>query len=40
MEFFAEAFAEYLHNPNPRPIAKKFGERLDKELAEIRRLKA
>lgn len=27
-EFFAEAFSEYIHNPNPRPIAKKVGEKL------------
>jgi hypothetical protein len=27
-EFFAEAFAEWLHNPNPRPIARAVGEKL------------
>ncbi len=29
-EFIAEAFAEFMCNPNPRPIAKKVGELLDK----------
>lgn len=31
-EFFAEAYSEYLNNPNPRPIAKKIGELLDQEI--------
>lgn len=31
-EFFAEAFSEYIHNPNPRPIAKKVGEKLEECL--------
>lgn len=31
-EFFAEAYSEYLNNPNPRPIAKKVGELLDEEI--------
>lgn len=31
-EFFAEAYSEYLNNPNPRPIAKKVGELLDQEI--------
>ena len=31
-EFFAEAYSEYLNNPNPRPIAKKIGELLDEEI--------
>jgi len=31
-EFFAEAFSELQNNPNPRPIAKKIGELLDKEI--------
>jgi hypothetical protein len=35
-EFFAEAFAEYTLSPNPRPIAKKFGEILERELAKLR----
>jgi hypothetical protein len=25
-EFIAEAWSEYLNNPNPRPIAKQIGE--------------
>ncbi|MCW2278729.1 phage minor capsid protein [Heliophilum fasciatum] len=36
-EFFAEAVAEYLHNPNPRPIAKEVGEALDQAFVEIRK---
>lgn len=31
-EFFAEAFAEYIHNSNPRPIAAAFGKRLEEEM--------
>lgn len=31
-EFFAEAYSEYLNNPNPRPIARKVGELLDQEI--------
>lgn len=31
-EFFAEAYSEYLNNPNPRPVAKKVGELLDEEI--------
>ena len=31
-EFFAEAYSEYLNNPNPRPVAKKVGELLDAEI--------
>jgi len=31
-EFFAEAFAELQNNPNPRPVARKIGELLDKEI--------
>lgn len=31
-EFFAEAFAEYLNNPNPREVARKVGELLDIEI--------
>ena len=34
-EFLAEAFSEYIHNPNPRPIAKKVGERIVKELSKF-----
>lgn len=36
-DFFAEAFAEYLHNPSPRPIAAEVGRRLEEALAEIRK---
>lgn len=38
-EFFAEAFAEWVHNPNPRPIAKDIGQRLDKALADLAKRK-
>lgn len=31
-EFFAEAYSEYLNNPNPRPIAKEVARLLKKEL--------
>ena len=31
-EFFAEAFSEYLNNPNPREVARKVGELLDIEI--------
>lgn len=34
-EFLAEAFSEYIHNPNPRPTAKKVGERIVKELSKF-----
>lgn len=34
-EFFAEAFSEYIHNPNPRPIAKKVGEKLEECLKGV-----
>lgn len=37
-EFFAEAFAEYVHNPNPRPVAAKFGEKLEEELKAVAEL--
>lgn len=33
-EFFAEAYSEYVNNPNPRPVAKKIGELLDQEIKE------
>lgn len=33
-EFFAEAFSEYMLNPNPRPIAKEVGEAIEKAIAE------
>ena len=31
-EFFAEAYSEYLNNPNPREIARKVGELLKEEI--------
>lgn len=31
-EFIAEAFAEYINSPNPRKIAKKFGEYINEKL--------
>ena len=31
-EFFAEAYSEYLNNPQPREIARKVGELLQKEI--------
>lgn len=31
-EFFAEAYSEYLNNPQPREIAQKVGELLQKEI--------
>lgn len=34
-EFFAEAFTEYMQNPNPRPVAKMFGEVLNEILNEM-----
>lgn len=34
-EFAAEAFAEYIHNPNPRPVAKLFGETMEKAIEAI-----
>jgi hypothetical protein len=37
-EFFAEGFKEYIHNPNPRPLAKRIGNELEKAF-EIYRLK-
>lgn len=35
-EFFAEAFAEYENNPNPRPIAKTVGEYLNQYMTELK----
>jgi hypothetical protein len=35
-EFFAECFSEYTLSPSPRPIAKKFGEILERELSKIK----
>ena len=34
-EFLAEAFSEYIHNPNPRPTAKKVGEKLIDVLSKF-----
>lgn len=34
-EFFAEAFAEYMDSPKPRPIAKAFGEVLEERIERI-----
>lgn len=34
-EFLAEAFSEYIHNPNPRPIAKKVGEKIIEVLSKF-----
>lgn len=36
-EFFAEAFAEYMDSPNPRPISKAFGEVIEEMLNEVYR---
>lgn len=36
MEWFAECFAEYLTSANPRPVAKKFGEMLEKLMEELK----
>jgi exonuclease VII small subunit len=33
-EFFAEAFAEYMTSPNPRPLAMRFGKMLDEVMKE------
>ena len=34
-EWFAECYAEYITSANPRPVAKKFGELLEKELNKL-----
>lgn len=34
-EFFAEAFSEYMDSPNPRPIAKAFGEVLQEKIKKV-----
>jgi hypothetical protein len=36
-EFFAEAFAEYMHNPNPRTFAKRVGEAVEKAFSKLRK---
>jgi hypothetical protein len=35
-EFVAEAFAEYMDSPNPRPIARKVGEILKSYLEVLK----
>ena len=34
VEWFAEAFSEYVASDNPRPLAKEFGEYFDKKIAK------
>ena len=36
-EFIAEGWAEYMNNPQPRPMAKAIGERLEELYNEKRR---
>lgn len=36
-EFFAESFGEYIHNPNPRPIAAKVGRDMEAAFKKIRK---
>jgi len=36
MEFFAEAFMEYVHNPNPRPLAKRVGAIIEEVLGKFK----
>ena len=33
-EMIAEGWAEYLNNPNPRPIAKEIGETIERKYEE------
>jgi hypothetical protein len=35
-EFVAEAFSEYIHNPNPRPLAKEVGEAIERAFQKLR----
>lgn len=35
-EFIAEAFSEYICNPNPRPVAKDIGEAIEKAFQKMR----
>ncbi|EIW19923.1 phage minor head protein [Pelosinus fermentans] len=35
-EFIAEGFSEYIHNPNPRPVAKAIGQAIEKAFENIR----
>lgn len=39
LEFFAEAFAEYVCSPNPRGIAMKVGQTLDRKVANDKNFK-
>lgn len=34
-EWMAEAFSEYIDSPNPRPVAKLLGEKLDRLMNEV-----
>lgn len=34
-EFFAEAFSEYMNSNSPRPVARVFGEKLEKLMKEV-----
>lgn len=36
-EFFAEAFAEYMDSPNPRPLAVEFGKEIERILRDLDR---
>lgn len=36
-EFVAEAFSEYIHNPNPRPVAKAVGEAIERAFEKLRK---
>jgi len=35
-EFIAEGFSEYIHNPNPRPVAKEIGAAVERAFENIR----
>ena len=35
-EFFAEAFAEYMDSPNPRPLAVEFGKEINRILTDFK----
>jgi predicted SprT family Zn-dependent metalloprotease len=35
-DLFAEGFKEYIHSPNPRPLAKRIGNGLENALATYR----
>ncbi|AGB02529.1 hypothetical protein [Methanoregula formicica] len=36
-EFIAEAWSEYLNNPNPRPIAKDIGRMMEQKIKEFKK---